>query len=511
MKTSYSKRSVSKFIISTLAIFVSIACLTACQQRAIEFTPASPPSVPTFDDKGDFPDLNPDWSLIDLKNTKLATLEFGLKDGFKSNPTVHVSPQTNSHNWRIKLVGINRTEAIKNADVLVRAFSRHSKYLLNEFQSVCRESLSLSATYHSIGIEINCPELKQSDISLLSGFWNKQAIEHIDIDSVRRGLKLNDKLASVTGNNINSVFQKGLLSKHHPYLKVIGNKRSYDYLSKQQAIDLQQKTAEQLEWHLMIEAPKQLSSQEFLELSQVASSQLPQSKVKGESVTQEVKKLTQSKTIYLLDAPDSVDIRVRIGLNFNKEIVNAKKLTNSEVQLSDQKSRFACSTLSALLGRGSFGRLFYDLRSTRGLTYGAYAHCREQPLLRALVLYGSASIEHSGAFTEGMLAHFDLIKNTTAEKAEIDSLKLSLLGNTLIADEQQDNFNTQQLLEPNFEENKRQRMMWLKALSSEQVKKMANVYLQRSPVVVIRADADAVMQDLKDKLPEWNFVVIEDY
>ncbi|MCL1078261.1 insulinase family protein [Parashewanella spongiae] len=499
------------FILSCVKFFllVSLFFLTACQQSVIEFTPVSTPQVPTFKDNGDFPIVKPDWSLADFKSTQLKTMRFGAKDGFNNELTVHFRTRKKLDKWRIQLVGINRTEAVKHADVLARTMTRYSKYLLNESQSICRESLSVSATYHSISINIKCFDLELSDIRLLSSFWSKQAIDNIDIDSVRRGLKLNTKIQSVTGSEIDTAFQKRLLGKAHPYLQVTGDSDFYVDLNKQKVIELQQKTAEKLEWHLLVETPKQLSPQELLELSQIASDQLPSTIENRKYVAKEITESSHSKTIYLLDAPDSVDIRVRIGFNLNKQVAGDKHQLNALEQLNDQKSRFACNTLSALLGRGSFGRLFYDLRSTRGLTYGAYAYCREQPLLRALVLYGSASIEHSGAFTEGMLAHLALIQNAKPEKAEVESLKLSLLGKMLIADDQRKVFEIQQLFEPNYYENKQQHMMWLRTLTSEKMAEMANKYLQQEPVVVLRVDADAVMKDLQEKLPEWDFVIIE--
>ena len=153
--------------------------------------------------------------------------------------------------------------------------------------------------------------------------------------------------------------------------------------------------------------------------------------------------------------------------------------------------------------------MFYDLRETRGLTYGAYAYCRSQALLRAMILYGSASLEHSGAFVEGMLQHLALLKKEQPQLEEVDAIKRYYLGQNLINEDGDNGMGVMQLLEPDNEFAEHQRLMWLKVYSPKDIQHLAEEYLSAIPLVVVRGDADVIVTDLKEKLPDWDISFVE--
>ncbi|MBM7073987.1 insulinase family protein [Shewanella sp. 202IG2-18] len=477
--------------------------LVACQNK-IDFTPVSEPTLPTFQVSNGFPKIVPDWDILDKENQYLTHAHFTQNDGVVVPISVYQIVGTQENKWDIRLVGVNPTKPISNADVLVRAFRRQSLSMLAIQQDECMESISTDASYHSVTVAMKCFRPNDGHFNQLGAFWGTEFAEDIDVDTVRRNLKLNRKIQSVTGSDINLVFQQHLLGKKHPYLQVVQNRVFFENLNLEKLKKLHAQTSSMLEWHLLLKAPSQLSEAELLAIAKQVTANMD---VKTRSVVQHDVNLTSPKppkTIYFIDAPNSSNIMVRVGLRFPQYFHKGRAVSpKDEDWLNQQQSLYACNTLSGILGRGSYGRLFYDLRETRGLTYGAYAYCRNQELLRAMVLWGSASKEHSGAFLEGMLRHISLLKSEAPQQAEVDAIKLYFLGQDLISKDQDDGMGTLQLLESSSHSAKLERLGWLKRATSGSIHALSKQFLSSTPIVVVRGDADVILDDIRQKLPGW--------
>ena len=332
--------------------------LVACQQK-IEFTPSVKPTLPTFETENTFPIVKPDWTLLNNQEHIISTSIFSVSDGVHIPITVYQIKSVPNDNWHVKLIGINSIKPVANADVLVRAFRRKALSVLNSDQNDCLESLSASASYHSISVEISCPIISVDQTKELGRFWNSDLSGSIDVDTIRRNLKLNSKLQSVTGSDIELVFQQHLLGNKHPYLNVVQDSAFIEELDNLKLKKLHSQTASQLEWHLLIKAPQKLTPEHKLEVAKRITSQMNlTSGHQDHIVLDDIKPKLQTKTIYFIDAPNSSDIKVRIGMRFPQYFDNNKLVSKSNDQWpSEQKSYSACQTLSGILGRRSYGRL----------------------------------------------------------------------------------------------------------------------------------------------------------
>ena len=476
--------------------------------KKIQFTDVAEPTLPDFQQQSNLPVVKPDWSLLAKHDQVISRLK--LAEDSKSIQVLQIRGNKEDR-WQLKLVGINTTTPIAHADVLVSAFRRQAVAKLIDKQTECTESLTAEAGYQFIAIDMLCSNFVDSDAKLLGQFWRKDFADKLDVDTIRRNLKLNRKIQSVTGSDINRVFEQHLLGKKHPYLKVAQDRNYFDDLSKKKLQRLQSTTASQLQWFLLVKAPETLTSTRLKKLARLVTGQMNVEKHVTKPISlSELAPIKQSRTIYFIDAPDSSDLKVRIGVRFPQYFENGKPVAKNDASWKkQQQSLFACQTLSGILGRGSYGRLFYDLRETRGLTYGAYAYCRNQTLLKAMVLWGSASQERSGAFLEGMLRHLELLKHQATQEAEVDAIKLYFLGQDLISDDYDDGMGVYQLLEPDSEFAKLQRLNWLRESSPAELQDLAMRYLSGTPLVVVRGNADVVLDDLKQKLPNWNIKIVE--
>ncbi len=492
-----------------LSLCFSLLCIlvAGCQQK-IEFTAVAEPVLPDFRRASNLPAAEPDWDLAEKHERVISKLK--LSNG-KQPITVMQIKSGRDDAWELKLAGINPEIPISDADVLAGAFRRQATSMLIKRQNECVESLTPSAGYHSIAIDMRCFTPADTDVAKLGEFWRKDFADKLDIGTIRRNLKLSRRIQAVTGRDISRVFEERLLGEHHPYLSVEQDRAFSENLTRNKLRQLQSATASRLDWYLLIKAPHRLSKVRLTELARKVTGQMNLGQEASKTINlADIKPRRQSRTVYFINAPDSKDIKVRVGIRFPQYFVNGKPVTEDDDGWRNQQlSRFACDTLSAILGRGSYGRLFYDLRETRGLTYGAYAYCRNQALVRAMVLSGSASQEHSGAFLEGMLRHINLLKQQAPREAEVNAVRLYFLGQELINEDQDDGMGVYQLLEPGRETAKLQRLHWLRKAMPDELQNLANQYLSAEPLVVIRGDADVIADDLKQKLPDWDIRIIE--
>ncbi|GAA4301639.1 hypothetical protein GCM10023143_03580 [Compostibacter hankyongensis] len=119
--------------------------------------------------------------------------------------------------------------------------------------------------------------------------------------------------------------------------------------------------------------------------------------------------------IALVDRPASVQTNI--------EIINPVMLKPGEAV------NFPAALMNAVLGGGSSGWLFQDLREKYGYTYGAYSSLSVDPVIGAF----SASGDVRTAVTDSSLARFmyelNRIRDKTVSPALLDSVKNTVSGN----------------------------------------------------------------------------------
>jgi len=224
----------------------------------------------------------------------------------------------------------------------------------------------------------------------------------------------------------------------------------------------------------------------------------------------------QSKRIYLIDAPGSVQTQVRIGYALDDALSpSLNEIQNDAAKspkLSPQDITLSCRSLAALMGRSFSGRLYYDLREKRGLTYGIYGQCANAPLSSSIKFYGSTAIEHTGAFVVGILDHLALVKTQSASQGEIDALKTYLMGEDLLSQDnsiQRENQYIQQVATGLTQIEVQKLNAELQALTPEKLQQLANEAFNGEPLIILRGDIDSIIPDLTAKLPEWQLEKIK--
>ncbi|MEE2027614.1 insulinase family protein [Shewanella oneidensis MR-1] len=181
-------------------------------------------------------------------------------------------------------------------------------------------------------------------------------------------------------------------------------------------------------------------------------------------------------------------------------------------QLTPQDITLSCRSLAALLGRSFSGRLYYDLREKRGLTYGIYGQCTNAPLSSSIKFYGSTAIEHSGAFVVGILDHLKWLTSAPVSEGELNTLKTYLIGEVLLTkdhpSQSEAQFIHQQVL--GLDPQSMQAInAKLQALSPSQLMLLAQQAFHGEPLIILRGDVNKISADLTAKLPEWKLEVVK--
>ncbi|MCL2918038.1 insulinase family protein [Shewanella litorisediminis] len=343
----------------------------------------------------------------------------------------------------------------------------------------CAETLSVSARPHSLVFSSRCdgPEALLMRVrSLFEGFGT---LNKDNSDRVMRESRLAKHIEAFSGRDIDRLWAQVVLGKAHPYLSLYN-----DAEAGQQAISAEVgRLASQGRWHLIAaRAPESLMSTaepSFTAVNSGAIEALPE------------RHQNSGKILYLLDAPGQVQSQVRVGYS-----------------LPPVGSSTPCKATAALLGRTQAGRLFYDLRSQRGLTYGVYGSCIDNPLSRTLKFYGSSATESTGAFVRGILDHLSLLGSAAPNAAELQALDSYLIGQHKVKADTEGAALGE----------------WLTMLEHARISggdtglpeylpsplvRAADMgdfpaqYLRSSPWVVIKGDARLLLPDLQQKLPDW--------
>lgn len=489
--------------------------LGACQQTHIVFTPSKPPSLASFD--------TPASPALPKSGAIIPATEQAFTDEIPASLNLpyrlHREVATQAHlNHRVSLAAISPHIPFDNPDILQIAFQEKARALAIHLADPCLETLNIRVTLHSINLSLACPgEVNHLYDSLLL-FWQPDTfdgatIAAVDIDNIRRQLKLNKHLNAFSGAEIDKVWRDKLLGPEHPYNRVLNNDALFDSLTLKQLQQIQRQAATQAQWHLFLpsaQAPNaEFDQQASIKQWPIWDKSLPQAD------KPEMAKPKQTKRIYLIDAPGSVQTQVRIGYALDdapSPSVNEMNHVAKPQQLSPQDIALSCRSLAALMGRSFSGRLYYDLREKRGLTYGIYGQCANAPLSSSIKFYGSTAIEHTGAFVAGIIDHLALVKTQSASQGEIDALKTYLMGEDLLSqdnDIQRESQYIHQVATGLTQAQVQQLNAELQALTPKKLQQLANGAFSSEPLIILRGDIDSIIPDLASKLPEWQLEKIK--
>lgn len=514
--------------------------LSACQQTQIVFTPTEPPSLASFDTPNSLSTHLPESGVIipvtdpmfsDEVHTEL-DLPYQLHRlaAFESSnsQSTHALSR-NSLSNRVSLAAISPQAPFNNPDILQIALQEKARALAISLAEPCLETFSIRVSLHSINLSLTCPDDVNHIYGLLVQFWQPNTFVDattapVDIDNIRRQLKLNKHLNAFSGAEIDKLWREKLLGPEHPYNKVLNNDELFDSLSLKQLQQIQQQAASQAQWHLFLPNSQAKNAAFDLQASikqwPILTKSLPKSFPKSSPQADKLETTTpkQTQKIFLIDAPGSVQTQVRLGYRIDYRIdhsinhaightVDSELGDMSETnQLSSQEVTLSCRSLSALMGRSFSGRLYYDLREKRGLTYGIYGQCANAPLSSSIKFYGSTAIEHTGAFVVGILDHLALVKTQSASQGEINALKTYLKGEDLLSQDnsiQRENQYLQQLATGLTQVDVQKLNAELQALTPKRLQQLANGAFSGEPLIILRGDIDRIIPDLTSKLPEW--------
>ncbi|MEI8615938.1 insulinase family protein [Shewanella sp. PP-He15 brown] len=520
--------------------------LSACQQTQIVFTPTEPPSLASFDTPYPLDNHLPESGVIipatdpmfsdevytelDLPYQlhRLASVQSNHDLNSNSQSTHALSSNSlssNSLSNRVSLAAISPQAPFNNPDILQIALQEKARALAIHLADPCLETFSIRVSLHSINLSLTCPDDVNHIYGLLVQFWQPNTFidattAPVDIDNIRRQLKLNKHLNAFSGAEIDKLWREKLLGPEHPYNTVLNNDELFDSLNLKQLQQIQQQAASQAQWHLFLPNMQAKNAEFDLQASikqwPMFTKSLPKSLSKSSPQADKLETTTpkQTKKIYLIDAPGSVQTQVRLGYRIDHSINHAIGHTvDSELggmseksQLSSQEVALSCRSLSALMGRSFSGRLYYDLREKRGLTYGIYGQCANAPLSSSIKFYGSTAIEHTGAFVVGILDHLALVKTQSASQGEINALKTYLMGEDVLSQDnsiQRENQYLHQLTTGLTQVDVQQLNAELQALTPKRLQQLANGAFSGEPLIILRGNIDRIIPDLTSKLPEW--------
>ncbi|WP_285163301.1 M16 family metallopeptidase [Shewanella goraebulensis] len=526
--------AIKKYQISILLSFSFV--ILGCQHSPINFTDAQPPNLPEFTVLEQAPSLQPLTASISAQHS-IEPTSVKLSEIFTTHTWPIKNAATNSHSLnRIYFIGLSATASLENPDVLIEAFSQRLSELANQQHlpeiSACYNSIRFRASLHSITTTMQCSQPIENMLPLILGFWDIESLSHINIETVQRNLNLNKHIGAFTGSEIDKAFRNQLLGKQHPYNLNIANQELVKALDEPERLSqLHRSTRDKMQWHLFsatadnsdthnLSSSHNLSSNMTREITWPSwlmqnnshhSAHNGQRGSGNDSTLHESpnadpdsrSKLNQKQTIYLIDAPDTVQTQVRLGFITDNKKQSHSLLSPPQATLD---SSLGCKTIAPLLGRSYTGRLFYDLRETRGLTYGIYGRCIDAPLSQYLYFYGNTALENSGAFIKGIVDHTQLITQQTVSQTEIDAVATYLMGQRQLSMDNtfgRESDYIRNLLSGKSAIQAQQQVNAINSLTPEQLRQLSIETLSSVPTIVLRGDADKISQDINEKLPNW--------
>ncbi|WP_394203291.1 insulinase family protein [Shewanella waksmanii] len=479
-------RTITRALGAVLAILLT----QGCQQTRVDFTPHQAPSIAEFSSLTGAPEI-----------TFPAKVSNALDNAYLYQQLDHVSvhqlPHTTSKLNYINLVLLNSQQPMADIDVIQTAFRQKALMLANSSSLSCIETLQVSAGVHHISLSLACPNEALFDaITLLVEQWQPDSFAALDTQRIQRNLKLNKHINAYSGAEIDRAWAKLILGELHPYNQSLNNPQWQDELDNLQLTNIQTQLLDGAQWHLLLS--HSLNDAIIAKLKPILKP-LTHSSVAPErlnSVDSAAATTASNQLIYLIDSPGAVQTQVRVGYRLPDTKIAAQQ----------------CQLLARWLGRSFSGRLYYDLRETRGLTYGVYGRCFRNPQATTLKFFGQTKVQHTGTFMQGILDHINLAKSALAAPAEVDALSHYMTSqyqlNASNIQSTQAYYINQLTLNISQQERQKQ-LQRLMQIDANYLNQAAASIFTESPIILIRADAEIVTPHLRQMFPERKIKVIK--
>ncbi|KIO38135.1 M16 family metallopeptidase [Shewanella sp. cp20] len=454
-----------------------------CQQTRLSFTQVEAPKVPSFNAPTNAP------ALARREFTPLAPPE---AISLSNKVSLHRLPGMPSQLVGIHLLAVSPDAPYENLDILHTALQQHSVKLANHHDMPCLESLTIHPSIHGLRLSLKCPasELVQA-VDILVQSWSPEAYGELDLAKLRRQLALDKHIRAFNGSEVEQVWADKILGSAHPYNKALNNRALQQSLDAPQLLALLRQTKAQSRWHLLLEGGPDIDGNLRQKLA-ASLSQLGQQQADEASFVDTFS--PYGKQLFVIDAPGTVQTQVRIGYHL--------PLTQDD----QADSAFACEALSRWLGRSFSGRLYFDLREQRGLTYGIYGRCFNNPMARILKYFGATQQQHTGAFIRGILDHLALAADAPPSAAELAALKTSQFSRLALRQDdpgQRIEDYSQAIARQANADSLSDRLLRWQQMTPESLQAMAKQHFGQVPVIVIRGDFERIRPDLEEKLPDW--------
>ncbi|WP_394131817.1 M16 family metallopeptidase [Shewanella maritima] len=513
-------------------LLVATLGLAACQHQQLTFTDTAPVTLANYQ----------------APNSALQSLTDALD---VAPPTIELpyTLQINGlywHQWlalddwqhqRLKLSALIHQQVISNPDILQAALNQRLALLSQSStyeNALCFDATKVRARLHSISIEMHCNASFTEKSTLLGQLLSPEMqLSATQQANLTRQLKLNKHINAFTGSEVNQHYFSKLLGKQHPYQQNTNNADAINQLDSAAINHTLKQVFQYGQWHVFSAKPahalntlssdldikptltsseqidvfgyiaqyhnneKHLNSEKYRNNEKHRNNQKHEHHNQDKAQSNPTSETAPQLSIGILNADDAPQTQVRYGYLLAAEPLNL----NSEQAL---ENRVACEALSAILGRGFSGRLFYDLRETRGLTYGIYGYCHTAPLGQFITFYGSTALTHSGAFIDGITQHIKTLQTQTMAPEELTAVKRHLAGKQIIALDSLSGKESEILTSRLLGQNAAQTNAFyqaIAALSPQDIQILANKYLQK-PVIVVRGDQQKITPDLSNKLPQ---------
>lgn len=484
--------------------------LLGCQQTHIEFTDSAPTTLPQFNNIQAAPVVNA--MHFEFKHS---VEQQNYVDGSKL--FVFSDPQSGLD--KLTLVAYSK-QPFANVDVLLAAFEQKRRRISAKQSLSCADSIRFRPSLHSIAISISCHQLPAEAAKLLSDFWQADSFNEIEISNVKRQLKLAKHINAFSGAQIDTVWANTILGETHTYNQALNDSELADNLTLASLNAVKNKILSQSSWAVLNNQALLSGEADEKSLPNILLSDAVALSVAANAATDnsdvlpikqpDIALKNEQKHLYIIDAPGSVQTQIRVGYPLAS---NSSTTTphQKSVTLDNSAGAQECQLLASWLGRSFSGRLYYDLREVRGLTYGIYGRCYDNPLSRTIKFYGSTQLQHSGAFIDGVLKHLTLAADSPVSQAELKAIKTYNSSKLLL---RQDNpmaleVDTIRQLTSGYSPTYQQMFAdKIAQLNADKLQAIANNVFSHTPYIVIRGDLEKIRQDLQYKLPTWQIIEV---
>jgi len=194
--------------------------------------------------------------------------------------------------------------------------------------------------------------------------------------------------------------------------------------------------------------------------------------------------------VHLVDRPGSAQTEVRVG-----NLALARK--NPDWIKFDMASD--------ILGGGSTGRLFLDVREEKGLTYGVYARMEAGQAPGTWLIWTKTKTKTTGEMLTALFGHINKMRDEDPTQREYDEVLTQAIGSFPLGIETADQVAGRVRtiltfgLPPDYWKTYRDEV---RKVQIGDIRAMAQEYMSRTPIVVLVGRADKVEPQVKEVLKD---------